>query len=548
MIPSFKLGFFIVRERLTPPEIMTFVALGEEGLFFETIEMGEDDLRRQQVFKERKGLIDEIGAMPYEELVGVLEDLQMRTKQARETTNAGVGDNLTSLEMCEAEIRATPLLKDFFEEAVLSRLMEIGREASETLSQQPLNAVQKEMLQDQVKKGKEARDVFIESNLRLALYAALWIFRRAHKLVGAYTLDLGRDSPFLIDLIGEANKKLIELVENYYDWRRGFRFSNLAFISILRTLTSMAKEECFGGFFRFNHYDIIREIYRTIWELRDKGINPTCQAIALAQLEERYSKIPPGQPDEWPPHWRSKLTSRIKTVQMWLEISRLGPLLYLDRPVKKNDPLDETDGYSLYATTADNSLRPDRITEMELLRQELNEFLEYLPENRRMILLLRSGLWDGIEHTQEEVAKILHQMGITERETSRQNIDNVERKTLDSLQLYAEGLSRDSVRMVLEKAGVGGFKGVVYRRVRSFEETEEVLNKEVQRVFIRTDDFHLVELEPDFWGWRMMGTNLPEGVRSDQTFTAREIFPYLAQPSSNLGRDGRPKSNIITVR
>ena len=69
---------------------------------------------------------------------------------------------------------------------------------------------------------------------------------------------------------------------------------------------------------------------------------------------------------------------------------------------------------------------PDRVVERRVLMQEITEKMKDLLSDREfLVIALRYGLKDGVEHTQYEVSKMLN--------ISRSYVSRIENKALDIL-------------------------------------------------------------------------------------------------------------------
>ncbi len=111
-----------------------------------------------------------------------------------------------------AEIGRSPLLSAD-EEITLAQAIEAGRAAEERLAS-TTNAIERRELQGDIEAARQARDRFLESNLRLVVSVAK---RYRTGLTGIE----------LLDLIQEGNLGLVRAVEKF-DWTKGLRFSTYA--------------------------------------------------------------------------------------------------------------------------------------------------------------------------------------------------------------------------------------------------------------------------------------------------------------------------------
>lgn len=133
-------------------------------------------------------------------------------KKVGATAVTGEG-TLDPLKLYLKEIGQTPLLTKE-EETILAQSIEAGRGALAELSttEQPLRKYKRTKLERTALEGKEAKDIFIRSNLRLVVSYA--------KLYQASGLPL-------LDLIQDGNLGLEHAVDKF-NWRKGFKFSTYA--------------------------------------------------------------------------------------------------------------------------------------------------------------------------------------------------------------------------------------------------------------------------------------------------------------------------------
>ncbi len=258
------------------------------------------------------------------------------------------------------------------EEVSLARRMEAAEFATEQLEEMDdvLDFETRERLYTIIEDGAVAREHLIRANSRLVISVA-------KKFVG-------RGVPFL-DLIQEGNIGLIRAVRKF-EYQRKHKFSTYATWWIRQAVSRAVADQ--GRTIRVPVHmgDQLNKMRRISLELQQTlGREPTPEEIAV-RMETTPEKI-----------------------HQLVEISR--------RPMSLDTPIDEegdTDLGDFIEDTA--SPAPDELTMQNLLREQLEQVLERLPDREAHILRLRYGLADGETHTLEEVGK---QIGVT-RERVRQ--------------------------------------------------------------------------------------------------------------------------------
>ena len=115
------------------------------------------------------------------------------------------------------------------DEVVLAQAIEAGRDAAARLeTEKRIPQKERVRLQREVRTAEDARNRFLNSNLRL-------VVAHARKFRGAEGIDF-------IDLIQEGNLGLIRAVEKF-EWRKGFKFSTYASWWIRQALSRAVTEK-----------------------------------------------------------------------------------------------------------------------------------------------------------------------------------------------------------------------------------------------------------------------------------------------------------------
>ncbi len=219
----------------------------------------------------------------------------------------------------------------------------------------------------------EARDKFIEANLRLVMSIA----RRY--------VNKGLESD---DMIQEGNIGLIKAVERF-DHSKGFKFSTYATWWIKQTITRSIPDKSMLIRTPVHMYDQIKLVKREI--------NRLPMERSLDYVKEVASEI-------------GKTEEEVRTI-----------LSYSRKILSFNDIDDET--YSV--TMSDDKIAPDKITIDGAVRGLVEKALSKLADRDSEIIRLRFGIGNIEPKTLEEIGSIF--------EVTRERIRQIESKALDKL-------------------------------------------------------------------------------------------------------------------
>jgi RNA polymerase primary sigma factor len=268
------------------------------------------------------------------------------------------------------EIGQVPLLTAE-QEVELSKQMETGDQAQVHIEKQEYTSRQERLrLEQQCAQGCEARQRLIQANLRLVVSIA--------KKYTSYGLTM-------MDLVQEGNIGLMRAVEKF-DYTKGHKFSTYATWWIRQAITRAIADQS-----------------RTIRL-------PVHMGEAISQVKRTSHKLQQSmQREPTPEEIADTMGISPNKVRRTLEAS-MHPLS-LEMPVGQDG-----EGRMGDFIEDDRVATPAEAAAASMLREQIEEVLQKLPERERKIIQLRYGLKDGRYRTLEEVGV---EFGIT-RERIRQ--------------------------------------------------------------------------------------------------------------------------------
>jgi RNA polymerase sigma factor (sigma-70 family) len=237
-------------------------------------------------------------------------------------------------------------------------------------------------IDDAARRLRDAKDAFVEANLRL-----VWSIARRREFEGR-GLSVG-------DLAQEGVIGLVRAVEKY-DWRRGWKFSTYATWWIRQALQRAIADH--GRLVRLPYHvgELVRRARRATRELRTRtGREPAASELAAA-LDVSPEKV---------------------------EGALAGEIL---EPASLDAPLTR-DGHATFGDLVADDRAPDptRLLDARALARRTDEALAKLSAKERLVVRKRFGLDDGEERTLAEIG--------VELDLTRERIRQIEAKALAKL-------------------------------------------------------------------------------------------------------------------
>jgi len=328
--------------------------------------------------------VEVLNYFPYiERNLGFLEEVYARLEKEgiKVQEPSPLVGKVTRDEVTAEELRNATRVGGDLPDAVQMYLKEIGRTAL-------LTSKEEKELARRIEEGDEsARQKLIQANLRLVVSIAKRYVNRSPHLS-------------ILDLIQEGNIGLSRAVDKF-DYHKGFKFSTYATWWIRQAVTRALADYSRTIRIPVHMVETITKFMQTKRCLmQELGREPLPEEIA-AELGVDVEKI----------HYIQKISQEV---------------ISLETPIG-----DDDEGSVLSDFIKDEqSLSPDQLASVALLRDQIKEILIDLNERERKILAMRFGLEDNIPHTLEEVGKIF---GVT-----RERIRQIEAKALEKIRSHAK--------------------------------------------------------------------------------------------------------------
>lgn len=364
-------------------------ALLNENIDIMTSEDFTEDLPEDEV-EEETAEVEEEEEEPDFELEDIEpDDLSLSGLEVEEEELINIESIASSIKIDDPvrmylkEIGQIPLLNQE-DEKKYAVAVSNGRYAKEQLDEMeqgtlelPDNDIQE--LNRAVEKAQFAKNKLVEANYRLVVSIA--------------KRYVGRGLLFL-DLIQEGNMGLMRAVDKF-DYEKGFKFSTYATWWIRQAITRAVADQARTIRIPVHMVETINKMIRIQRQLiQDLGREPSVEEIA------------------------QKMGISTEKVQ---NIQRIAK-----EPISLEAHVGEEEDSSLGDFISDpNALTPHEYMLQEMVKQTLDEVLETLTDREEKVLRLRYGLFDGKNHTLEEVGR---EFGVT-----RERIRQIEAKALRKL-------------------------------------------------------------------------------------------------------------------
>ncbi len=359
----------------------------ERGLLNEDIDIALDE--EYEDVEVNQEAVDEDDDFEVEEDEDEPDDLSLSGLEVEEEELINIDTIASSIKIDDPvrmylkEIGQIPLLTHELETKYAVQVSN-GRYAKEQLEEYQqgildLEEQDVEELKETIRIAAEAKNKLVEANYRLVVSIA--------------KRYVGRGLLFL-DLIQEGNMGLMRAVDKF-DYEKGFKFSTYATWWIRQAITRAVADQARTIRIPVHMVETINKMIRIQRQLiQDLGRDPSIEEIA-----EKMGITP----------------EKVQNIQ------RIAK-----EPISLEAHVGEEEDSSLGDFISDpNALTPHEYMLQEMVKQTLDEVLETLTDREEKVLRLRYGLFDGKNHTLEEVGR---EFGVT-----RERIRQIEAKALRKL-------------------------------------------------------------------------------------------------------------------
>jgi len=366
-------------------EIQQLIQKGREQKFVTEQEL----MKLVPNIEENIMLLDELYEMLFDlgvEVIDVREEKIWKERQAKKEAEANGAVKEVEVEVPEDELKEIEEEeKDEAEEKVSVDLSEISNDSvrmylNEIGRVKLLTAQEEVDLAKRIEKGDlSAKQRLAECNLRLVVSIA--------------KRYIGRGLPFL-DLMQEGNFGLLRAVEKF-DYRKGFKFSTYATWWIRQAITRAIADQARTIRIPVHMVETINKLRYVQRHLQQElGREPLSEEIAV------------------------EMDMDVKKVNYILKISQ--DIVSLEAPVGTEEDSKLSDFIE-----DESAMSPFDTAHREMIRNNIQDLLQYLSAREQKIIKMRFGLEDGIPHTLEEVGR--------EFNVTRERIRQIEAKVLEKL-------------------------------------------------------------------------------------------------------------------
>jgi len=380
MVKLKNVGKFQKRIAIFSKDVQKLIQKGREQKFITEQEL----MKVIPDIEKNIEVLDELYELLYDLSVEVIDVREEKIWKERQSNNENpvkeihveveIDDSDEEKEEKEEDPEAKTIdLSEISNDSVRMYLNEIGRI--------PLLIAQEEVdLAKRIEKGDlAAKQKLAESNLRLVVSIA--------------KRYIGRGLQFL-DLMQEGNFGLLRAVEKF-DYRKGFKFSTYATWWIRQAITRAIADQARTIRIPVHMVERINKLTHTQRRLQQElGREPLPEEIAV------------------------EMDIDLKKVNYILKISQ--DIVSLEAPVGAEEDSKLSDFIEDEAAVS-----PFETAHRQMIKENIEELLQYLSAREQKIIKMRFGLEDGIPHTLEEVGR--------EFNVTRERIRQIEGKVLEKL-------------------------------------------------------------------------------------------------------------------